>query len=228
MRETASSAFGENAVKAVSDGYNLKGVGAQRRDGGMGIFEKSRNITDTDLRIVVSGSSDPLEALRRHILSLEESQRQLKSSQGLLERQRKWLESSAERKLGLAEEWDKRAATAAREGRDDLARHALLRKKELLRSMSEDRVQLERILPQLEQVAGRLGEVREKILKARSVRTRFGEGGEASVLADTDDEGPEGVTGPTDTRDERRLTEHQRRELDDELRDLKRRLESEG
>ncbi|HUV39385.1 MAG TPA: hypothetical protein VMY39_07205, partial [Planctomycetota bacterium] len=121
----------------------------------MGLLEQARNITDTDLRLLVQESSEPEEALRRHILSLEESQRQLKSSQGFLTRQSTWLEKSAERKLSLAEEWDRRALTAARGDRDDLARHALLRKKELLRSMSEDRRQLERILPQLREVEER-------------------------------------------------------------------------
>ncbi|HUW59294.1 MAG TPA: hypothetical protein VMZ92_21855, partial [Planctomycetota bacterium] len=104
----------------------------------MGLFEKARNITDTELRVVVAESADPAGSLRRHILSLEESQRQLRSSQGFLRRQRDWLEKSAERKLSLAEEWEKRALTAARQDRDDLARHALVRKKELLRSMGED------------------------------------------------------------------------------------------
>jgi len=195
---------------------------------GMGIFEKAKNITDTDLRIMLQDSSEPAQTLRRHILSLEESQRQLKSSQGFLERQRAWLEASAERKLRLAEEWEGRAAGAARQSRDDLARHALLRKKELLRSMGDDRAQLERILPQLAELDGRLGEVRQKILKAKSVRARFFEGETASPSApDLDAQTPpEAVSPPSVADDSRRLTESERRELDQELEDLKRRMGS--
>jgi phage shock protein A len=194
----------------------------------MGLFEKTKNITDTDLRIVVQGSDDPSEALRRHILSLEESQRQLKSSQGFLERQRQWLESSAERKLSLAEEWAKRAAAAARQTEgsgDDLARHALLRKKELLRSMGEDRRQLEGLVGQLAEVERRLGQVRQKILKARAVRERlFGEGAAAVEPASA------GAAAPPEPRPERpptTLSAQEQREIDEELRDLKRRLDEE-
>jgi phage shock protein A len=193
----------------------------------MGIFEKAKNITDTDLRIMLQESSEPAEALRRHILSLEESSRQLKSSQGFLDRQRTWLEASAERKLGLAEEWEGRAASAARQSRDDLARHALLRKKELLRSMSEDRAQLERILPQLQELDGRLGEVRQKILKAKAVRARFFEGDAAAAPPpDADDPAPLHGSPPSAQGDSSRLTESERQELDEELKDLKRRMGS--
>lgn len=190
----------------------------------MGLFEKARNITDTDLRILVTKSDDPSSALRHHILSLEESQRQLKSSQGFLERQRQWLESSAERKLGLAEEWEKRAEAAARQGRDDLARHALVRKKELLRSMSEDRRQLEGIVPQLEETELRLGEVRQKILKARAVREKLF--GEAGALPPEEEpmQKPAGETPESTEREPAALTSEEQAELDRELKDLKRRV----
>ena len=191
----------------------------------MGIFEKAKNITDTDLRVMLEDSSEPDQTLRRHILSLEESQRQLKSSQGFLERQRAWLEASAERKLRLAEEWEGRAASAARQSRDDLARHARLRKKELLRSMGDDRAQLEHILPQLAELDGRLGEVRQKILKAKSVRARFFDGETTAAPDDVDGQAPhEPASPPPAPDDSRRLTESERQELDDELADLKRRM----
>ena len=115
----------------------------EEKANGMGIFEKARNITDTDLRILVQESGDPEESLRRHILSLEESHRQLRSSLGVMDRQRHWLESSAERKLSLAEEWQRRAEASRERGREDLSNHALERKQELMRSMGEDRRQLE-------------------------------------------------------------------------------------
>ena len=147
----------------------------------MGLFEKAKNITDTDLRILVQDSGEPSEALRRHILSLAESQRQLKISQGVMERQKQWLESSAERKLGMAEEWGRRAADAAKQNRGDLQREAEARKMEFLRSMGEDRRQLEEILPQLDETERRLEDVRQKIQKARDVRRQlFGEGGASS------------------------------------------------
>jgi phage shock protein A len=197
-------------------------------EGEMGIFEKAKNITDTDLRVMLEDSSEPAQTLRRHILSLEESQRQLKSSQGFLERQRAWLEASAERKLRLAEEWEGRAASAARQSRDDLARHALLRKKELLRSMGDDRAQLEHILPQLAELDGRLGEVRQKILKAKSVRARFFDGETTATTpapGDVDAQTPHDPASPPPASDDsRRLTESERQELDDELADLKRRM----
>jgi len=191
----------------------------------MGLFEKAKSITDTDLRILVQESSEPEEALRRHILSLEESQRQLRSSEGFLGRQSTWLEKSAERKLTLAEEWDRRALTAAREDRDDLARHALLRKKELLRSMAEDRRQLERILPQLREVEERLAGVRRKILKSKAVRTKLF-GGNGVDLSEETPRTPERESRRRVDDDIASLTEHEARELDDELKDLKRRLKS--
>ena len=206
-------------------GYNARDSG--EKENGMGLMEKAKNITDTSLRILVRDSSDPSEALRQHILSLEESQRQLGSSRGFLERQRKWLESSAERKLKLAEEWESRAATAAKSGRDDLARHALLRKRELLRSMSEDRRQLVQILPQLEELEGRVCEVRQKILKARAARAKaFGAGGTVPEEEESSGAAPTAASHADDGIEEA-LPEGERKELDEELDDLKRRLESE-
>jgi phage shock protein A len=197
----------------------------EKRVNDMGLFEKSRSITDTDLRILVQDSGEPSEALRRHILSLEESQRQLKSSQGFLERQRLWLESCAERKLGMAEEWGRRAEAAAGQNRDDLARQALVRKKDLLRSMGEDRRQLEEILPQLGETERRLGEVRQKILKARSVRERlFGEGG-----ALPGEEGPSlraNDAGEAAERKKEELAGPEQKEIEEELKNVKRRLDA--
>ena len=195
----------------------------------MGLFEKAKNITDTELRMVVAGGGDPSESLRRHILRLEESQRQLKSSHGFLERQRTWLENSAERKLSLAEEWEKRAVTAVKQDREGLARQALLRKKELLRSMSEDRGQLERLLPQLEEVEDQLCKLREKTLKARAVRARFSAEGEAGALEDEKGVRPPDVVKGSDPFfvGEPVLSDREREELDEELKDLKRRIELE-
>ncbi len=148
----------------------------RKRVNAMGLFERAKNITDTNLRILVEKSGDPEEALRRHILTLEESQRQLRGSEGVMESQRQWLESSAERKLSLAEEWQRRAQAAERQGRADLASHALERKEELMRSMGEDRRQLETLRPQLEETSRRLEDLREKVRKARAVREQlFGE-----------------------------------------------------
>jgi len=207
----------------VCSGYNSDG---QVRTRGMGLLEKSKNITDTDLRVLVQESPEPEAALRRHILSLEESQRQLKSSQGFLARQCTWLERSAERKLELAEEWDKRALTAARQNRDDLAKHALLRKKELLRSMSEDRRQLERILPQLREVEDGLSEVRRKIAKSRAVRAKLFDADDADAAADAEPDGSAGPGRPAPVAGASELTEREQAELDEELKDLKRRLNS--
>ena len=142
----------------------------------MGLFERARNITDTNLRILVEESGDPEETLRRHILSLEESQRQLRGSEEVMARQREWLESSAERKLTLAEEWQRRGEASEGQGRADLASHARERKEELMRSMGEDRRQLEALRPQLEETSRRLEDLREKVRKARAVREQlFGE-----------------------------------------------------
>ena len=144
----------------------------------MGLFEKAKSITDTDLRILVQKSDDPEEALRRHILSLEESRRQLEGSQGMMERQCQWLEASADRKLVLAEEWQRRAEASERQDRPDLASHAGERKEELMRSMGEDRRQLDALRPQLEEATRRLDETRDKVRKARAAREQiFGEGG---------------------------------------------------
>ena len=138
--------------------------------GPMGIYEKARSITDTDLRMLVEGASDAQEALRRHILSLEESHRQLEGSWGTMDRQRQWLEASAERKLSLAEEWRRRAQVSATQAREDLATHARERQQELMLSMGEDRKQLEALRPQIAETGRRIEELLQKIRKARAVR----------------------------------------------------------
>ena len=188
----------------------------------MGLFEKAKSITDTDLRILVQDSREPSEALRRHILSLEESQRQLRSSQGFLERQRQWLESSAERKLSLAEDWARRAEAAARGLRDDLARHALLRKKDLLRSSGEDRRQLEGLATQIDETERRLGEIRRKIAKARAVRERLF-GHESGAVEGAAEAKPRPQTPPAEGSSDAVRAEVER-EIDAELDELKRKL----
>ena len=189
----------------------------------MGVFEKAKNITDTDLRIVVTGSSDPAEALRRHVLRLEETQRQLKGPEGFLDRQREWLEESVERKLGLAEEWDKRAAAAVEADRDDLARHAIRRKKELLRSLNEDRQSLNDLMPQLEEVRSRLKNIRRKIAKAREVRATLCDDPEFTPTESAASEPATPAAGSPTSEDDV-LDQAGEGEVDEELRRLKRRL----
>ena len=142
----------------------------------MGLFEQARNITDTDLRLVLTESSQPVDALKKHILKLEASLRELVRGEEYLVKQREWLDQAVERNLKLAEQSEARAARMLELGREEEARGALLEKRESLGQMSADRRQLEREERTLTDLRRQRRQLEQRIDQARRIRVRMAAG----------------------------------------------------
>ena len=188
----------------------------------MGLFEQARNITDTDLRVVLTQSDQPVDALKAHILKLEASQRELVRSEEFLVRQRDWLEQAVERSLGVAEQSAARAEKMVAAGREDLAREALLDKKESMRQMSADARQLERLERSLAEARGQRAQLEARINQARRIRARIA-AGEPLEEGDLHQEPPP-PEKPVGLSPRASLTPGEEKELTRELDELRRQV----
>ena len=142
----------------------------------MGIFEQARNITDTSLRLVLDASDEPAEALKRHILKLEASLRDLARSEESIVRQCQWLGANVERNLKLAEASEARAAKLLELGREQPARETLRDKRESVRQVSADQRRLAPLEASLSGVRDQLQQLQRRITQAKKVRARLAAG----------------------------------------------------
>lgn len=100
----------------------------------MGIIEKAKNIISSNINHLLEKAENPEKTLKKMILDMEDWHRQMRSSLFELNKERSWLENRLAENSDLMNKWTERAELAVKKGRDDLAREALISKKELERS----------------------------------------------------------------------------------------------
>ena len=196
----------------------------------MGISEQARNVTDTSLRLVLTTSDDPSQALKRHILKLEASHRDLLQSETSVVNQCRWLSDNIERNLKLARAEEVRAGKLIEHKQDQRARDALRDKRDALRRTTADQRKLAQLEDSLPALREQLRELRERIDQARTLRTRMTAGEtvqESDLHRQTEPTPPS--TAPTPARrdlpNEPTSTLDEEKELDREMQRLRDRLD---
>ena len=197
----------------------------------MGISEQARNVTDTSLKLVLTTSDDPVQALKRHILKLEASHRDLARSEGSVVNQCRWLSDNIERNLKLAQAEETRAQKLLEHNQEKSARDALRDKRDALRRTTADQRKLTQLENSLPALRDQLRGLRERIDQAKALRTRMtaGENLQESDLhrqTEPTSQSPAPAPERQDLPDEPTLVLDEEKELDRELERLRDRLES--
>ena len=93
----------------------------------MGIFDRLSTMLRSNLNDLISRAENPEKMLNQLVLDMRSQLAKAKQQVASAIADEKRLQAQAEQEKKLAEDWEKRAMLAVQEGRDDLAKQALLR-----------------------------------------------------------------------------------------------------
>jgi phage shock protein A len=96
----------------------------------MGIFSKLSLLIRSNLNDLIARAENPEKMLEQVIIDMREQQTKAKQEVALAIAEERKLKAQVESEAKQAQEWERRAMLALQQGRDDLARQALLRQQE--------------------------------------------------------------------------------------------------
>ncbi len=145
----------------------------------MGIWDRLSTLLRSNVNDLIARAENPEKMLNQLIVDMRSQLAKAKQQVAAAIADEKRLAAQAEQEKKLAEEWEKRAELAVREGRDDLAKQALLRYNEyvqgavqLQETWVKHRAETEKLKLSLRQLNDKIEEAKRKknILIARARR----------------------------------------------------------
>jgi phage shock protein A len=135
----------------------------------MGIFTKFSTLIRSNLNDLIARAENPEKMLNQIIIDMREQLTRAKQDVAVAIADERKLKAQAEEEGRQAQEWERRAMLAVREGRDDLARQALLRQQEyaqraqsLFETWQKQSAETERLKDSLRQLNEKIEEARRK------------------------------------------------------------------
>jgi len=98
----------------------------------MGIFDRLSSLIKSNLNDLISSAEDPEKMLNQIIVDMRNQLAKAKQQVAAAIADEKRLRDQADNEFKLADDWEKRAMLAVQQGRDDLAKQALMRQQEHL------------------------------------------------------------------------------------------------
>jgi len=147
----------------------------------MGIFTRFRDIISSNINAMLDKAEDPEKLIKLMIREMEDTLVELKAAcAGTMANCRK-IERQMEEAEDRAVQWEERAALAVQKGRDDLAREALLEKrqysektKRLSKELEDHNALIDQYQDDIRQLEDKLRSAREKqrVLVQRQIHAR--------------------------------------------------------
>jgi phage shock protein A len=133
----------------------------------MGIFQKLSLLLRSNINDAIARAENPEKVLNQLIVDMREQLSKAKQEVAVAIADEQKLRAQVEEESRQAREWEKRAMLAVKEGRDDLAKQALMRQQEHAeRAHSLDET-WRRQAQETEKVKGSLRELNDKIEEAK-------------------------------------------------------------
>src|SRR5260221_609787 len=145
----------------------------------MGIFDRLSTLSRSNITDRISRAENPEKVLEQLIIDMRSQLAKAKQQVAAAIADEKRLSAQAEQEKKLSEDWEKRAVLAVQEGRDDLAKQALLRHNEhvqnavqLQETWIKHREETDKLKGSLRQLNDKIEEAKRKknILVARQKR----------------------------------------------------------
>ena len=135
----------------------------------MGIISRFMNLIRSNLTSFLDSAENPEKLLNQAVGDLEEKKREAKDKVAYALADQKKLESELRKKQSEVDKWEKKAILAVQANKDDLAKEALVRKKENERYVLEFQQQLEihqknthALRHSYQQLEDKIGEIKRK------------------------------------------------------------------
>lgn len=133
----------------------------------MGLFDRFRRVVKSNINDMISKAENPEKMLTQLIEDMNEQLIESKRAVAGAIADEKQLERQLLQQRAQSEDWEKRAVLAVREGKDELAKRALVRTQELKEYVGTYQEQWEAQLNAVEQLKGSLRDLTQKIEEAQ-------------------------------------------------------------
>ena len=133
----------------------------------MGIFDRLTTMIRSNLNDLISRAENPEKMLNQLVLDMRSQLAKAKQQVASAIADEKRLQAQAEQEKKLAEDWEKRAMLAVQEGRDDLAKQALLRHAEHMQNAAQLDETWRKHAAETEQLKNSLRTLNDKIEEAK-------------------------------------------------------------
>ena len=147
----------------------------------MGLFDRLASLIKSNINDLISSAENPEKMLNQIIVDMREQLAKAKQAVATAIADEKRLQDQAKSEFKLAEDWETRAMLAIQQGRDDLAKQALVRQGEhathgqqLDSTWQQHRVETEKLKNQLRDLNDKIEEAKRKknLLLARQRRAQ--------------------------------------------------------
>jgi len=145
----------------------------------MGIFDRLSTLIKSNLNDLISSAENPEKMLNQIIVDMRNQLAKAKQQVAAAIADEKRLKDQADAEFKLADDWEKRATPAVQEGRDDLAKQALVRGQEhleqghvLATTWEAHKIETEKLKQSLRELNDKIEEAKRKknLLLARQRR----------------------------------------------------------
>ena len=133
----------------------------------MGIFSRIKTVVSSNINDLISKAEKPEKMLNQLIIDMQSQLLESKKAVALAIADEKKLERQLASQESQSQEWEKKAMSAVKAGKDDLAKEALIRKQEYDKAYAEYRDQLELQSESVERLKESLRELQNKIDEAQ-------------------------------------------------------------
>ncbi|HEX7239440.1 MAG TPA: PspA/IM30 family protein [Longimicrobiaceae bacterium] len=133
----------------------------------MGIFTKLSTLIRSNLNDLIARAEDPEKMLNQVILDMREQLTKAKQEVAVAIADERRLKAQVEEEYKQAQDWERRAMLAVNQGRDDLARQALLRHQEYAERAQSLHETWQRHAAETEKLKDALRQLNTKIEEAR-------------------------------------------------------------
>lgn len=147
----------------------------------MGIFQKLSMLIRSNINDAIAKAENPEKMLNQILLDMRDQLARAKQEVAVAIADERKLKAQTEEEQKLAADWENRAVLAIREGRDDLAKQALMRQQEhteramaLAETWQKQQVETERLKESLRQLNDKIEEAKRKknLLVAKQKRAQ--------------------------------------------------------
>lgn len=134
----------------------------------MGVFSRFRDIINSNLNAMLEKAENPEKLIKLMIQEMEDTLVEMKASCAAAMASRARLNTGLVQLKAQILEWDKRARLAVERGRDDLAREAIVQKRELEKGLALRQEDVGEIDALVERHQGEIVQLDEKLASARA------------------------------------------------------------
>jgi phage shock protein A len=133
----------------------------------MGIFSRLKTLVSANVNDMISKAEKPEKMLNQLLIEMNEQLVESKKAVALAIADEKKLERETQNYLAQSQEWERKAVLAVQAGKDDLAKEALLRKKEHDDAYGEYKKQWEAQKASVDKLKESLRDLQNKIEEAQ-------------------------------------------------------------